>query len=41
MLLSFWDQAIAGFLLIFAISIDRVIQVRLTAALRRRSARNA
>ena len=38
---SFWDQAIAGFLLIFAISIDRVIQVRLTAALRRRSARNA
>jgi rhamnose transport system permease protein len=38
---SFWDQAIAGFLLIFAISIDRVIQVRLTAALRQRSARRA
>jgi len=37
---SFWDQAIAGFLLILAISIDRVISVRLTAALRRRSARH-
>jgi rhamnose transport system permease protein len=37
---SFWDQAIAGFLLILAISIDRVISVRLTAALRRRSTRH-
>jgi rhamnose transport system permease protein len=38
---SFWDQAIAGFLLIVAISLDRVIQLRLTAALRQRSARRA
>ncbi len=38
---SFWDQAIAGFLLIVAISLDRVIQIRLTAALRQRSARRA
>lgn len=38
---SFWDQAIAGFLLILAISVDRVIQVRLTAALRRKGARDA
>ena len=38
---SFWDQAIAGFLLILAISIDRVISLRLTMALRRRSARGA
>jgi rhamnose transport system permease protein len=34
-----WDQAIAGFLLILAIVLDRVISVRLTASLRRRSAR--
>jgi rhamnose transport system permease protein len=34
-----WDQAIAGFLLILAIAIDRIISVRLTASLRRRSAR--
>jgi rhamnose transport system permease protein len=38
---SFWDQAIAGFLLILAISVDRVIQVRLTLALRRKGARGA
>jgi rhamnose transport system permease protein len=38
---SFWDQAIAGFLLILAISVDRVISLRLTAALRKRSARHA
>jgi rhamnose transport system permease protein len=38
---SFWDQAIAGFLLIVAISIDRVISVRLTSALRLRSTRRA
>ena len=31
----FWDQAIAGFLLILAIALDRIISVRLTAALRR------
>ena len=30
----FWDQAIWGFLLIVAISVDRFISVRLTAALR-------
>ena len=34
-----WDQAIAGFLLILAIVLDRFISVRLTASLRRRSAR--
>jgi len=34
---SFWDQAIAGLLLITAITIDRLIKVQLTAALRRRS----
>jgi rhamnose transport system permease protein len=38
---SFWDQAIAGFLLILAIAIDRVISLRLTAALRIRSNRRA
>ena len=34
-----WDQAIAGFLLILAIVLDRLISLRLTASLRRRSAR--
>jgi rhamnose transport system permease protein len=34
---SYWDQAIAGFLLITAITLDRGINVQLTAALRRRS----
>jgi rhamnose transport system permease protein len=34
---SYWDQAIAGFLLIAAITLDRGINVQLTAALRRRS----
>jgi rhamnose transport system permease protein len=34
----FWDQAIAGLLLLAAIALDRAISVRLTAALRRRSA---
>jgi len=38
---DFWDSAIAGFLLILAITIDRVISVRLTAALRLRSTRRA
>ena len=33
-----WDQAIAGALLLAAITLDRVISLRLTAALRRRSA---
>jgi rhamnose transport system permease protein len=35
---SIWDTAIAGFLLLVAITLDRVISVRLQAALRRRSA---
>jgi rhamnose transport system permease protein len=35
----FWDQAIAGFLLLVAISLDRAIAVRLLAALRLRSSR--
>jgi rhamnose transport system permease protein len=35
---DFWDQAIAGFLLLVAIAIDRGITVRLAAALRKRSA---
>ena len=34
----FWDQAIAGALLLAAITLDRIISLRLTAALRRRSA---
>jgi rhamnose transport system permease protein len=33
----FWDQAIAGFLLLVAISLDRAISVKLVAALRIRS----
>lgn len=37
---DFWDQAIAGFLLLVAIAIDRGITVRLAAALRKRSARD-
>jgi rhamnose transport system permease protein len=37
----FWDQAIAGFLLIVAIALDRLISLRLTAALRIRSTRRA
>jgi len=36
----FWDQAIWGFLLILAISVDRFIAVRLAAALRVRGARH-
>jgi rhamnose transport system permease protein len=34
---DFWDQAIFGFLLLLAITIDRIISVKLTAALRLRS----
>jgi rhamnose transport system permease protein len=37
----FWDQAIAGFLLILAISMDRLISARLAAALRRGGGRHA
>jgi rhamnose transport system permease protein len=33
---SLWTEAIAGFLLILAITLDRGIQLRLAAALRRR-----
>jgi rhamnose transport system permease protein len=36
----FWDQAIWGFLLILAIALDRLIAVRLTAALRLKGARH-
>jgi len=36
---DFWDQAIFGSLLILAITIDRIISVKLTAALRLRSTR--
>jgi rhamnose transport system permease protein len=35
----FWDQSIAGFLLLVAISLDRAISVRLVTALRLRSSR--
>jgi rhamnose transport system permease protein len=34
---AFWEQAIAGFLLILAIALDRGIAVRLTDALRKRN----
>jgi rhamnose transport system permease protein len=37
---GYWDEAIAGFLLLVAIALDRVIAVRLMAALRRRSFRD-
>lgn len=37
---SLWDQAIAGFLLLLAIALDRSITVQLTSALRRRSGRH-
>jgi rhamnose transport system permease protein len=36
---GYWDEAIAGFLLLLAIALDRVIAVRLLAALRKRSSR--
>jgi rhamnose transport system permease protein len=36
---GYWDEAIAGFLLLLAITLDRVIAARLVAALRRRSSR--
>ena len=36
----FWNQAIFGFLLLLAITLDRLISVRLTAALRVRGARH-
>ncbi|GAA3713054.1 ABC transporter permease [Streptomyces tremellae] len=37
---SFWQGAITGALLLAAISIDRVVNLRMTAALRKRSARH-
>ncbi|RNG30617.1 ABC transporter permease [Streptomyces botrytidirepellens] len=36
---SFWADAIAGALLLAAISVDRIVNVRMTRALRKRSAR--
>jgi rhamnose transport system permease protein len=36
----FWNQAIFGFLLLLDITLDRLISVRLTAALRVRGARH-
>ena len=38
---GYWDQAIAGFLLLLAITLDRAIAVKLVAALRQRSTRGA
>jgi rhamnose transport system permease protein len=37
---SFWQGAITGALLLAAISIDRIVNLRMTAALRKRSARH-
>ncbi|MGW0658339.1 ABC transporter permease [Streptodolium elevatio] len=37
---SFWQKAINGALLLAAISIDRIVQVRVTRALRKRNARH-
>jgi rhamnose transport system permease protein len=37
----FWDQAIWGFLLLLAITLDQTITVRLTSALRKRRTRHA
>jgi rhamnose transport system permease protein len=34
---GYWDEAIAGFLLLLAITLDRLVAVRVMAALRRRS----
>ena len=36
---SLWTEAIAGFLLVLAITLDRAVQLRLSAALRRRRVR--
>jgi hypothetical protein len=36
---SIWTEAIAGFLLLAAITLDRGIQLRLAAALQRRKGR--
>ncbi|GAB2591041.1 ABC transporter permease [Streptomyces capparidis] len=37
---SFWEDAITGALLLAAISVDRIVNVRMTRALRKRSARH-
>ena len=37
----FWTQAISGMLILLAISLDRLISLQLTAALRRRRLREA
>jgi len=36
---SLWTEAIAGFLLVLAITLDRAVQLRVSAALRRRRVR--
>jgi rhamnose transport system permease protein len=38
---GFWDEAIYGFLILLAITLDRAIAVRVAAALRQRSSRGA
>ncbi|MFC4008893.1 ABC transporter permease [Nonomuraea purpurea] len=38
---AFWQDALIGFLLLLAISVDRLLAVRMTRALRRRNARHA
>ncbi|HEY3750075.1 MAG TPA: ABC transporter permease [Pseudonocardiaceae bacterium] len=38
---SVWEQAIDGFLLLLAIAVDRLVALRVTRTLRRRSARHA
>jgi rhamnose transport system permease protein len=37
---SFWQQALTGALLLLAITVDRVLAVRVTRLLRRRSVRH-
>lgn len=37
---SFWQGAITGALLLLAISVDRIVNLRMTAALRKRNARH-
>jgi rhamnose transport system permease protein len=37
---SFWQDAISGLLLLLAISVDRLLSLRVTRALRRRNVRH-
>jgi rhamnose transport system permease protein len=37
---AFWQNAITGALLLAAISVDRILNLRMTSALRKRSARH-